>query len=181
MLNKAMDGAGGMNMKRLKNQILMALGFAVLAGVISGITAGPAIAQAIKAVLVKNVDEHGRVPFVVTDSCDTTTTNSCSIILPGPLPNKRLVLEHISTFHRAANVMQFSSVVVNVGQFTFKDRAFVNPRLVSVGGESRYSANEPILIYVGSGEVINVSSVYTMNGVSSNTVVLSGYIVDLGI
>ena len=42
-------------MNRFKNQLLMAAGFAILAGLISGITAAPAIAAAIKAALVKNV------------------------------------------------------------------------------------------------------------------------------
>ena len=56
-------------MNRFKNYAMMAAGFTVLAAVIAGITAGPAIAAAVKAALIKNVDERGRSPHSVGVKC----------------------------------------------------------------------------------------------------------------
>ena len=44
---------------------LMAGGFALVGVVVGAFTAGPAIAQAVRAALVSNVDDPGRVPYQV--------------------------------------------------------------------------------------------------------------------
>ena len=55
-------------MNKFKNYLLMAAGFAVLAAVVSAITAGPAIAQAVKTALVHDVG----VTTVLTDTFVTS-------------------------------------------------------------------------------------------------------------
>jgi hypothetical protein len=55
-------------MNNFKNYIFMAAGFAVLVAVVSGITAGPAVAALVKAALVQSVDEPGRNPFALSAS-----------------------------------------------------------------------------------------------------------------
>jgi len=81
-------------MNKFKNYVLMAAGFAVLAAVISGVIAGPAIAQAVKAALVKNIDEPGRTPYQVDLSC--SANGGCMVDLAAVPNNRRLVVQYIS-------------------------------------------------------------------------------------
>ncbi|MBZ5618863.1 MAG: hypothetical protein LAQ69_09100 [Acidobacteriia bacterium] len=50
-------------MNRFRHYVLMAVGFAVLVMVVGIFSAGPAIAQAVRAALVQNRDEPARQPF----------------------------------------------------------------------------------------------------------------------
>src|SRR4051812_19831243 len=93
-------------MNHFKNQILLAAGFSVLTGVISGITAAPAIAAAVKAALVKNVDEPGRMPYRVEVHCDTVASNICSADGPAVPAGMRLVIEHVSAQARVGGGVQ---------------------------------------------------------------------------
>ena len=66
-------------MNRLANYVCMAAGFAILVFTISALTPGSALAQIVKAALVKNVDEKGRVPYSFTQFCINNTDNVCVV------------------------------------------------------------------------------------------------------
>jgi hypothetical protein len=84
-------------MNRLKNCVLMAAGFAVLLITVGVSTAGHAIAQAVRAALVSNVDDPGRIPYASQARCAFSTgSTSCSIVFPPVPAGKRLVLTHVS-------------------------------------------------------------------------------------
>jgi hypothetical protein len=59
---------------------------------------GPAIAAAVKAALIKNVDEPGRAPFQFGGAC---TGDPCIINLPAVPANQRLVIKYVSFFIQA--------------------------------------------------------------------------------
>src|SRR5437868_3030599 len=69
-------------MNKFKNYVVMAAGFAVLAAVISGVMAAPAIAALAKAAVIQNRDEPARQPFLIVGN---------SGIVPA---GKRYVIEH---------------------------------------------------------------------------------------
>jgi hypothetical protein len=85
-------------MNRLKNYVLMAAGFAVLMITVGVFTAGHAIAQAVRAALVSNVDEPGRIPYVANSSCDFQSGDhdDCAASFPSVPAGKRLVITHVS-------------------------------------------------------------------------------------
>ncbi len=64
-------------MNRFKNYVLMAAGFAVLVMTVGVFSAGPAIAQAVRAALVSNVDEPGRIPYSVAIHMEGACLNEC--------------------------------------------------------------------------------------------------------
>ncbi len=80
-------------MNRFKNYLWMAAGFTVLALAISAFTPGSALAQIVKAALVKNVDEPGRVPYQSENSCSDPFT--CAIEFSIVPANKRLVAQYV--------------------------------------------------------------------------------------
>ena len=87
-------------MKRFRNYVLMAAGFVVLVIVVGAFSAGPVIAQAIRAALVSNVDDPGRIPYEVRGLCNhLSTTSFCSASQPVPA-GKRLVSTHVAGFVR---------------------------------------------------------------------------------
>lgn len=86
-------------MERFKNYVWMAAGFVILAAAISAFVPGSALAQIVKAALVKNVDERGRVPYTSSASCfgpDLGFGADCNLTFTQVPANMRLVLEHIT-------------------------------------------------------------------------------------
>ena len=82
-------------MNRFRNYVLMAAGFAVLVMVVGVFSAGPAIAQAVRAALVSNVDDPGP-PYQITSNCYFNGSNICHASLPSVLAGKRLVITQVS-------------------------------------------------------------------------------------
>ena len=83
-------------MNGLKNNLLIAAGFTVLIAVVGGISAGPAIALAVKAALVKNVDEPGRSPYQSHSIC--VGTGDCRSNFVGIPQNTRLVVQSVTIY-----------------------------------------------------------------------------------
>jgi hypothetical protein len=83
-------------MNRLRNYVLMAAGFAVLVMVVGVFSAGPAIAQAVRAALVSNVDDPGRIPYQVLGSCLFSGTSFCHYTFPTVPARMRLVITQVS-------------------------------------------------------------------------------------
>jgi len=164
-------------MNRFKNQILLAAGFAVLAGVISGITAAPAIAAAIKAALIKNVDESGRVPYYKKLSC-SSPINICIASAPAVPANMRLVIEHVGAHIQTDigfRVESFSMQAVN------DERALAHADFNTTSGLQDISnVNAAVLAYFEPGEIPSVG-VAAPGGRIGMVTVISGYLVDLTI
>jgi hypothetical protein len=164
----------------LKSRAVMA-GVFVLASMLAGVfTAGLAIAQAVRAVLVANVDDPGRIPYQVDTAC---VMNSIQYICENALPlvpaGKRLVITHVSgfvdtdvpggTLLRAA-VRHISGFPSSVLPTSFQGVA---------GGKSRYVFNAPVLAFFSAGEypVTSVAVAGAHTGASSEFT-LTGYLVD---
>jgi hypothetical protein len=176
---------GTQRMNRLKNFALMAAGFGILAAVVSGITAAPAIAQLVKAALVKNVDERGRTPYSATVSTCTNFSNLCGTSSGSPAvpAGKRLVVTHINT-----QIVTSAGVSVSSVQLYFVNSAaaatpitYLSPTHVGTGaGVSNYVANQDVLVYVEAGFQPNVLFNVFGSGVSADAFI-TGYLVDLTI
>lgn len=83
-------------MTRFRSYVLTAAGFAVLVMVVGIFAAGPAIAQAVRAALVSNVDDPGRIPYQYGGDCSFYNDTSC-FVQGQPVPaGKRLVITHVS-------------------------------------------------------------------------------------
>ena len=169
-------------MNRFKNHLLLAAGFAVLAGIIGGITAAPAIAQVIKAALIKNVDEPGRIPFQMRVLCgDAQSCFTPDITVPA---NKRLVIEFLGgNVHVAAGakIIQVAPFL-GTGAGSGVNGVYLHPEFVSTAaGYDNYAVNQPIALYVDPGSHISISAALTAPSSISFDGIIVGYMVDLGI
>jgi hypothetical protein len=159
-------------MNKFKNYILMAAGFAVLVGMVAGITAGPAIAQVIKSALVKNIDEPGRAPYSSFATC--IGANTCTMSFPMVPANKRLVVQFLSASLNNPNP-------VSNDVFLFLTSVGKNyARLVAVGidGEN-WAASQPMTAYIDAGAIPQLNAVLTGAIGLSASGILTGYLVDL--
>jgi hypothetical protein len=163
-------------MKTLKNYVWMAIGSALLIAVISGMTAGPALAQLVKAALVKNVDERGRVPYQEVVTC-VSTGFGCQAQASAVPPGKRLVIEHVSM----RIIINNSTGTPEAGVFGNAVVQYLNPILSPTGGTTRtYFANEAVLTYYETGQAPYASVFLSSLATSMQVVVtFSGYSVDL--
>lgn len=166
-------------MNRLRNYILMAAGFAVLVIVVGVFSAGPAIAQAARAALVSNVDDPGRIPYMVTEICGFTGVDQhCIINTPAVPAGKRLVVTHVS-----------GQLIENLPGGAYIELTISNPRHGSVylpvtymgtGFHNFFVFDQPELIFGDAGEVLTLR--VEMGGnpdvASSVTYTVSGYMLD---
>ena len=170
-------------MHRFKNRILLAAGFAVLAGVISGITVAPAIAAAVKAALVKNVDERGRSPYSAVLNCYNPTGNACNASATAVPAGKRLVIEQVTA---SAVVPGGAKILSYQVQVPSPGTSWVNLHMefngTDIGGADFFSVNDPVLVYVEAGQTPGVEIGTNVPGGSVSTVArLTGYLIDLSI
>lgn len=170
-------------MNKFKSYVWMAAGFAVLVVVVAGITSAPAIAQIVKAALIKNVDERGRVPYSAAfQACGSFVVN-CGTSAGNSIPTgKRLVITHISaqvvTDGGVQSVQLYSS---NGATNTFSPTTYLSPTLVgSSGGENYFVANQDVLMYVETGFNPNLTFNISGSALSANATI-SGYLIDLTI
>lgn len=84
-------------MNRFRNYVLMAAGFVVALLAVGSFTAGPAIAQALRAALVSNADDPGRIPYAGNVDCHFPAGSSVCDGSLAPVPaGKRLVITHVA-------------------------------------------------------------------------------------
>ncbi len=156
-------------MERFKNYVWLAAGFVILAATISAFVPGAALAQIVKAALVKNVDERGRVPYGVQVSCDASF-GSC--VAYGPLvpTGKRLVLQHVSARVSGTTNLAFFFTDKTTGFQTFVGL----PVVLNL-------SNETVLAYIEAGDKPALTT-FSANPVAVDiNGYLSGYLVDLTI
>jgi hypothetical protein len=174
-------------MKTFKNYIWMAIGTALVIAVFSGLTAGPALAQLVRAALVKNIDERGRNPYEEQVGCtDAAFVNQCRVEAAAVPTGKRLVIEHVSMRLYLQGTQPFGPATLFGNEFDvlgihFQREQFISPKLDFANSiQALYSANERVLTYYDAGQkpTILIPLIGSGNGQFVD-VTLSGYYVDL--
>ncbi len=84
-------------LRRVATYGFLAVGFVLIAATVGAFMAAPAIAQAVRAALVSNVDDPGRIPYRFHGDCSFFPSGDhCTVNLPRVPDGKRLVITHIS-------------------------------------------------------------------------------------
>lgn len=162
-------------MNKFKNYLWMAAGLMILVAVVSAFVPSSALAQIVKAALVKNVDERGRTPFSIDLHCENHSGNGCIAPAPSVPAGKRLVLEHITGYEQSRGPLNFVSISFGGHSLLFdgivnrNDLFFYN-----------YTFNASILAYVEAGQQVSLS-VNTNTPDCNVSAYISGYLVDLTI
>lgn len=146
----------------------------VLVALFGKFYAVPAMAQAVSAMLIRNVDEKGRAPYMHYAVRVCQGDAICDLHFPAVPEGKRLVVEHVNGgVSFAANTLRFTALVAPQNtQFLLPARRITDPNLMIV--------NEAVLAFFESGQ----SPVFRV-GLSSTTdttpinAAISGYLVDL--
>ena len=158
----------------MKRRLLSFAGALALLAVLGKFYAVPALAQAISATLVKNVDEKGRAPYMQYGVRVCQGEAICDLAFPPVPAGKRLVVEHVNGgVSFAANTLRFTALVApqNV-QFLLPARPISDANLMIV--------NESTLAFFETGQIPVFRA-----GLSSTTdttpinATISGYLVDL--
>jgi hypothetical protein len=168
----------------MKNRLMqLAAGLALMA-VLGKFYAVPLIAQ-VRAAVVKNIDEHGRVPYQQGSQC-SVGPGGCDVIFAMVPPNKRLVVETISALAEITpgNVEvteSFLSDGSTNGPGFFPARLYLAPinsgNIGNFGVRYHFFGKADLFLEAGSTPKFRVSLF------GSNTMTLSatltGYLVDL--
>jgi len=167
----------------------MAAGFVVLAAVVSGIAAAPAVAQLVKAALVQNVDEPGRNPFQVDLPIGSTApgcgVSLCSIPIPGgfTVPSgKRLVITNITGQVFTTNGNVAGATLITVVPPSTGVTSVTLPISVAFLGGTDYTISFDMAMhsYFESGQTFQL--ILTTSGtfpVTNRAIRFSGYYVNL--
>lgn len=172
-------------MNRWKNYVCIVCGLAVLM-VLGAFAAKPLLAQ-IRAALVKNVDERGRIPYQSEVFCRSTTAGEAGCNARGPeVPaGKRLVVEHVSTSIRITSGVGFTELFVSSGVsfgFGVTPASYLQPLYLSSGfGADRYVQSGAILQYFEAGDIPAIHVSATAKASLELVGLISGYLVDLSI
>jgi len=158
----------------MKNRLFTLAAALTLAAVVGGFYAAPVLAQAVKAALVKNVDERGRVPYQSAAACSASggPAISCDILLTKVPVGTRLVLEHISSNNQLPPGATFYT-------FSTTHGTMLPPKLfASFPGSTIWTGNDDLLEYFEAGETPKVSVFATATSLTAN-VLATGYLVTL--
>lgn len=158
----------------MKNKLLTLSGAFVLVAVLGKFYAIPAIAQAVRAALIQNTDEPGRIPYQASSAC--SGVGICFADFPPVPPNKRLVITRVVG---SAQAMTTGGVVSSVGV------AAVGPRVtppipinfVSAGSQA-VSFNDSVITYADAGYVPRVSAVASASQLQIGEAGIFGYLLD---
>lgn len=159
----------------IKRRLFSLVAAMALVAVLGKFYAVPAMAQTLSAMLVRNVDEKGRAPYMHYGVRVCQGDAICDLYFPPVPAGKRLVVEHVNGgVSFAANTLRFTALVAPQNtQFLLPARPITDPNLMIV--------NEAVLAFFESGQ----SPVFRV-GLSSTTdttpinAAISGYLVDLG-
>lgn len=162
----------------MKNKLLTIAAGLLLLAVVGKFYAPPVLAQ-VRAALIKNIDEKGRIPYMQSGfrDCNATGSALCDLIFQAVPVGKRLVSENVS-----ANLGPNPGVGVNAtfllgggggnSYFSLPGVSMATPQVVLV--------NQSVLSYYESGQ----APAYRVAWSTSTTpgafsVVIAGYLVDL--
>ena len=137
----------------------------------------PVTGSAVVSGAVKNVDEPGRNPYMITLSCVEVTTNACHVETPPVPAGKRLVLKHVNVAIRLRSPGTLHTYILFLSGSGHN--ATLPARLVSSTAPLvNFIVNEPVLTYVEPGQSVIAQALSTTLVVEATTT-LSGYLVDL--
>jgi hypothetical protein len=168
----------------MKNKLFTLAAALTLAAVLGTIYGTPALAAVIKAVLVKNVDEPGRIPFTtsprLTCSTPSGSTVACTAAGTQVPAGRRLVVQSISAriVIPTGKKIDFATVQIQGGSFKF----FGLPELAVTGAaETVYVMNHLTQIYFEETQIPEVF--FQISGPASSLpatidAVFTGYLVD---
>jgi hypothetical protein len=161
-----------MNPATMKKYFLRTSAFVVLTIVIGAITAGPSIAQVIRAALVKNIDEKGRNPYQSTGVCNVFGRCFFEQVPAG----KRLIIEFVSldVDSRDGTLPTFPAAAVF--EASTGGASSTIPIYQRFGTD--FGANTSVFIYSQPGETPLIT-VIGGNSLTVNTATITGYLVDL--
>jgi len=161
----------------MKNKLLtLAAGLALV--VIAGkFLAVPLLAQ-VRAALVQNVDEHGRIPYQSSSQNSNCGPGilQCDVFFPAVPNNKRLVITHFDTFVLVNN--SGNLIYMYLSTATSSNRAY--PEFTAgppFAGDSTYVSSRPVEYYVDAGSA-PVAHFNATQQVAPLTITLTGYLVD---
>jgi hypothetical protein len=157
----------------MKNRLVTLAGALALLAVLGKYYAAPAIAQVVRAAVVKNVDEKGRIPYIVAgfSSCSPFGTTGAECSFAAVPANKRLVIEYINAglSHAPGSApdvaFRFNGAGGTLHQFSLP----TFPRVPGISGTSAQ-----VLIYLDAGQVPRLVS-----DAGFIQAELTGYLVDL--
>jgi len=170
----------------MSHRCSLALSVAVLAAASSTILAPTTASAQVRAALVRNVDEPGRVPFA-QDVVGTCNAVNCFFTFATVPAGKRLVIEQIEGLARSlsttavfsdAELVTSSSVTATSGV-----RHNFHMSLLSPAGSSNvfngWYFNSPTKAYVEAGSSPSVTMHQsTAGGTAFSQVTITGYLVD---
>ena len=164
----------------LKTYGLMAGGFALVGVVVGAFTAGPAIAQAVRAALVSNVDDPGRVPYQVGIN-DPVAFLDCSSVCVTEAPQvpagKRLVITNVSgvllTGLPSGSVI-LPSVLGSGNTPIYLGVVFSGTK----NGSNWFTFNQPIRLFFDAGSIPKVGVTLGASTSGASFFTLSGYMLD---
>ena len=162
----------------MKNKLFTLAAALTLAAVIGSIYAAPALASAIKAALVKNVDEPGRAPYSVTLSCGTSAktcadTATTSDAVP---TGKRLVVEYVNSLVYTTGPGGIQEVSIGT---TNQIKSTLH--LFSAGQDGinyYYTSNGPVRAFFEPGDRPHMDIAIVSGGIQAR-IIVTGYLVDL--
>jgi hypothetical protein len=163
-----------------KNRWMSLAGALALLAVVGRFYALPAIAQTVRAAIVKNIDERGRNPYVANVTC-TPVSRQC-IAQGTTIPaGMRLVVENINLvglFPSPTTVTVRSAMFVNTAPQRAHD---VTGGTYNLSGTGRfYALNSNLVDYVEAGET--PSLFFVINDSSTDSTffgTITGYLVNL--
>lgn len=159
-------------MNRFKNYIWMAAGFAILGAAAGSFTPVSALAQAVKAALIKNIDEPGRAPYYGSNDCNGL--GGCTLNFPAVPANKRLVVQFFSAFVQSTNPVSTLPFL----EFGDGSRVYAD-WVVPSANANDWVISQPLTAYIEPGATPKLS-VQLSGSTSCNLVgTLIGYLVDL--
>jgi len=156
----------------MKNRLFTLAGALALIAVLGKFYAVPALAQ-VRAALVKNIDEKGRIPYQAIATCPTPVAGiSCAAAFPAVPVNRRLVIQHINAEFNKVAGFEPTAAISFIGDDNL-NRRFVIPTFARVG-TTNYGINSPLLAYVEAGRVVSLEAFGSISQAQ-----LTGYLVDL--
>ncbi len=162
----------------MRNRLWIMAGALALLAVAVTFYAIPAMAQSIRAALVKNIDEPGRNPYSATFTCTSPGFSACTAEA-SPVPaGMRLVVENVNAqivVTPATTGVINVSLVTGDGQDKFLPVSFG----VRIGSaQDRYWVNASVVQYVAAGATPGIY-LHTFDANPSMTGTLTGYLVNL--
>jgi hypothetical protein len=163
----------------VKHRLLTFAGALALLAVLGKFYAVPAIAQAVRAAVVKNIDERGRTPYQTILLCNglNSCVSAAGIAVPA---HSRLVIEHVSGFAQFPESQQINGILLT----SSASRSYIVATfLEDYGGLYNYGFDQPHLFYVEAGDApvlqLFVSGAPVNGHYAEAQCQISGYIVDL--